>query len=314
MNRVAAEADIHLDVAAAVQVQIGAAGAAQPDDDELLLEWRLHILEVDQRLRLPAVLLDEDVLDGGDGVVGLDLDVLDLAKAVALVEDVDGLHVVLSLKRRPGGSARSGSASLIATARQNWKGAARDLCGQARSGAAPDQRCDQPVGKPAVVRSEAVLDWAFGSPNPFKFFGGLLRPRRSVDTGGGQPSNELIKTVVGLRERRHKLKQILFALAFLCVGSSLALADEIKAGDLVVTQAWSRATPKGAKTGGAYLTIENKGSTPDRLVGGSADAAGKVEIHEMTMTKGVMKMRPMDKGLEIAPGKTVKLAPRSLSE
>jgi len=107
----------------------------------------------------------------------------------------------------------------------------------------------------------------------------------------------------------NKLKQILFALAVVCVGSSLALADEIKAGDLVITEAWSRATPKGAKTGGAYLTIENKGSTPDRLVSGSTDAAGKVEIHEMTMANGVMKMRPVDKGLEIDPGKTVKLAP-----
>jgi copper(I)-binding protein len=26
--------------------------------------------------------------------------------------------------------------------------------------------------------------------------------------------------------------------------------DEIKAGDLVISQAWSRATPKGAKIGG----------------------------------------------------------------
>jgi periplasmic copper chaperone A len=107
----------------------------------------------------------------------------------------------------------------------------------------------------------------------------------------------------------NKMKRILFALAFVCLGSSFASADEIKAGDLVITQAWSRATPKGAKTGGAYLTIENKGSAPDRLVGGSADAAGKVEIHEMTMTNGVMKMRPVEKGLEIDSGKTVKLSP-----
>src|SRR5450631_1185393 len=71
----------------------------------------------------------------------------------------------------------------------------------------------------------------------------------------------------------------------------------------------SRATPGGAKVGGGYLTIENKGSTPDRLIGGSADVAGKVEIHEMAMNNGVMTMRPLDKGLTIEPGKTVKLAP-----
>jgi copper(I)-binding protein len=86
-------------------------------------------------------------------------------------------------------------------------------------------------------------------------------------------------------------------------------AEEVKAGDLIITQAWARATPGGAKVGGGYLTIENKGASPDRLVGGSADIAGKVEVHEMAMNNGVMTMRPLDKGLTIEPGKTVKLAP-----
>jgi periplasmic copper chaperone A len=88
-----------------------------------------------------------------------------------------------------------------------------------------------------------------------------------------------------------------------------ARADEVKAGDLVIKQAWSRATPGGAKIGGGYLTIENKGSAPDRLIGGSADIAGKVEVHEMAINNGVMTMRPLDKGLTIEPGKSVKLAP-----
>ena len=106
-----------------------------------------------------------------------------------------------------------------------------------------------------------------------------------------------------------KLKRALLALALVCVGSSVGIADETSVGDLVVTQAWSRATPKGAKVGGGYLTIENKGSTADRLIGGSADVAAKVEIHEMAMTNGVMKMRPVEEGLAIDPGKTVRLAP-----
>jgi copper(I)-binding protein len=78
---------------------------------------------------------------------------------------------------------------------------------------------------------------------------------------------------------------------------------------LVITQAWSRATPGGAKIAGGYLTIENMGNVPDRLIGGSSDIAGKVEVHEMAMNNGVMTMRPLDKGLVIEPGKTVKLAP-----
>lgn len=86
-------------------------------------------------------------------------------------------------------------------------------------------------------------------------------------------------------------------------------AEEVKAGDLVITQAWSRATPGGAKIGGGYLTIENKGSAPDRLIGGSADVASSVQVHEMAVNNGVMTMRALDKGLVIEPGKTVKLAP-----
>jgi periplasmic copper chaperone A len=98
------------------------------------------------------------------------------------------------------------------------------------------------------------------------------------------------------------------ALLALFLGAP-ARAEEVKAGDLVITQAWSRATPGGAKIGGGYLTIENKGSAPDRLIGGSADIAGNVQVHEMAMNNGVMTMRPLDKGLAIEPGKTVKLAP-----
>jgi periplasmic copper chaperone A len=102
---------------------------------------------------------------------------------------------------------------------------------------------------------------------------------------------------------------ILFLGALTCASAS---AEEVKAGDLVITQAWSRATPGGAKVGGGYLTIENKGSTADRLIGGSADIAAKVQVHEMAMNNGVMTMRPIDKGLTIEPGKTVKLAPGGL--
>jgi len=86
-------------------------------------------------------------------------------------------------------------------------------------------------------------------------------------------------------------------------------AQEVRAGDLVITQAWSRATPGGAKIAGGYLTIENKGASPDRLLKGTADISGKIEVHEMAMNNGVMTMRQLDKGLAIEPGKTVKLAP-----
>jgi copper(I)-binding protein len=105
------------------------------------------------------------------------------------------------------------------------------------------------------------------------------------------------------------LTRMLVCAVTLLALSTSSNAQEVKAGDLVIAQAWSRATPSGAKVAGGYLTIENKGATPDRLTGGSSDVAGRFEIHEMAMNNGVMTMRPLDKGLVIEPGKTVKLAP-----
>jgi periplasmic copper chaperone A len=51
------------------------------------------------------------------------------------------------------------------------------------------------------------------------------------------------------------------------IAAAPARADEVKAGDIVINQAWAPPTSKGAKVGGGYLTIENKGSAPDRLTG-----------------------------------------------
>jgi Uncharacterized protein conserved in bacteria len=123
---------------------------------------------------------------------------------------------------------------------------------------------------------------------------------------------QMRKTIKGTTNRTAlvSMTAAIAAVAMLwCSFAAPARAQEVKAGDLVITRAWTRATPGGAKIGGGYLTIENKGSTPDRLIGGSADVAGKVEVHEMTMDNGVMTMRPLEKGLSIEPGKTVKLAP-----
>ena len=78
---------------------------------------------------------------------------------------------------------------------------------------------------------------------------------------------------------------------------------------LALSQAWSRATPPAATTGAGYLTITNTGKGADRLVGGATPVADKLEIHEMSMTGGVMRMRPVKGGLAIGPGQSVTLKP-----
>jgi periplasmic copper chaperone A len=83
----------------------------------------------------------------------------------------------------------------------------------------------------------------------------------------------------------------------------------VKAGSLTIEQPWSRATPAGAKVGGGYLRITNTGKESDRLIGGSFPLASKVEVHEMSMQDNVMRMKPVEGGLEIKPGASVELKP-----
>src|SRR5262249_31908745 len=89
-------------------------------------------------------------------------------------------------------------------------------------------------------------------------------------------------------------------------------ADDFSIGAIQVENPWTRATPKGSAVAGAYMTISNKGTAPDRLVGGSSPVAGQFEVHSMVMEQGVAKMRPVDGGLEIKPGETVELKPGGL--
>jgi hypothetical protein len=96
----------------------------------------------------------------------------------------------------------------------------------------------------------------------------------------------------------------LTALAALAAGPVFA-ADKA----IVVTDAWIRATPQGAPTAAAYLTITNKGATPDRLLGGETPVARTLQVHEMSMNNGVMHMAEIKGGAVIAPGASLRLQP-----
>ncbi|MFZ5782361.1 MAG: copper chaperone PCu(A)C [Pseudomonadota bacterium] len=100
-----------------------------------------------------------------------------------------------------------------------------------------------------------------------------------------------------------------FALLLVATLASAASAHDYKIGSLEIDHPWTRATPPTAKAGGGFLTITNKGTAPDRLIAARSPASDKVEIHEMKMDGNVMRMRELEKGLEIPPGATVALKP-----
>lgn len=81
------------------------------------------------------------------------------------------------------------------------------------------------------------------------------------------------------------------------------------AGDLTISGAYTRAMLPKAQVGGGYFVIENKGSAPDRLLGGSTEAAKAVQIHQMKMEGEMMKMGQVEGGLEIPAGGSVALTP-----
>jgi copper(I)-binding protein len=105
------------------------------------------------------------------------------------------------------------------------------------------------------------------------------------------------------------LRTSLAAVALAAILAVPALAHDYTVGALKIHHPWARATPKGAQVGGGYMSITNTGTTPDRLIGGSTAVAAGFEVHEMSMSNGVMKMREVPNGLEIKPGETIVLKP-----
>ena len=105
------------------------------------------------------------------------------------------------------------------------------------------------------------------------------------------------------------IRRLVCAALLSCLLAPSARAEEI---NIVVKQAWIRATPGGSRVAGGYFAIENRGPVVDKLLSASTAAARKIEIHEMAVTDGVMTMRPVEGGLPIETGATVKFAPGGL--
>ena len=104
------------------------------------------------------------------------------------------------------------------------------------------------------------------------------------------------------------LKKLICSALF-CLSSVAALAHDYTLGDITINHPWARATPPRAVNAGVFMQLSSKSS--DQLLFASSDLADKAEVHEMKIVDGVMKMRPLAAGLELAPNQSVKLAPGS---
>lgn len=111
---------------------------------------------------------------------------------------------------------------------------------------------------------------------------------------------------------KYALAATLFALTTACGAaqdnSAAAQSHQHSQSTLEVHHAWAAPTPGGVDVSAGYLTISNHTQAQDRLVSASSPRAARIEVHEMSMDGGVMRMRPME-ALVIPAGGEVALSP-----
>ena len=95
----------------------------------------------------------------------------------------------------------------------------------------------------------------------------------------------------------------------LCLTAATALAWSNASAQSAVTvqNAWARATPPGVPTGAVYFSLTSP--VADKLVSASTPAAAEASVHSTAMADGVMRMRPVQGGLDLPAGKPVTLKP-----
>ncbi len=105
----------------------------------------------------------------------------------------------------------------------------------------------------------------------------------------------------------HRLRSVALAATFALGLAAGAAAQTAPA----VEQPWARATIGNSTVSAAYMTLRNPTGQPDRLLEASTPAAGRVELHTMTMDNNVMRMRRVD-AIDVAAGGATQLRPGGL--
>jgi len=97
------------------------------------------------------------------------------------------------------------------------------------------------------------------------------------------------------------------AAAFGALGGGVAAHDQNATPGASPAAAPSSMMNTG--TGAAFMHIVNAGDAPDRLRSAASSVAKIVQVHEMKLVDGVMKMSELKDGLEIPAGGDVTLEP-----
>jgi periplasmic copper chaperone A len=142
------------------------------------------------------------------------------------------------------------------------------------------------------------------------------RPSRILAAASFDPISRT--TLEGLMNRRSEIIAVMASVAVLAVAlvsgtiSQAAAPSAPKAtamaGDFHIQDAWARINPVKGRPSSVYVTIHYGGTKPDMLVSASTPIAGRVELHNHTMTGNIMRMVKVP-GIAIAADSETKLAP-----
>ena len=97
------------------------------------------------------------------------------------------------------------------------------------------------------------------------------------------------------------MKWYRFAILFLVLVGLLAGCGGSEES-LAVESVWMRNSPMINNAGAAYMVIHNEGTSEDRLISASSDAAATIELHETKEVDGMMQMAPVEGGI-LVPAK-----------
>jgi hypothetical protein len=160
-----------------------------------------------------------------------------------------------------------------------------------------------------LARSDAAIcRIAFCGPIGYRFrkFDGIAADRARSWPSPARLADfpSVLDSVPFAMKNRMILKSLIFTVM------SALVAQTAAAANIGIDQAWARATMPGQPVGVVYMVIETDADA--RLVGVSSPVAARVEMHEMKMDGGVMRMREMEGGIELPKGQAVTLKPGGL--
>ncbi|GEO42951.1 hypothetical protein SAE02_70990 [Skermanella aerolata] len=85
-------------------------------------------------------------------------------------------------------------------------------------------------------------------------------------------------------------------------------AKTARVGDIVIEQAWARATTPSAKTGATYLVVRNSGSEPDSIPSLETPVASHTVAHQTRQEGSVSRMSEASP-LNVPPGGALEMKP-----